>query len=406
MIPEYTNLITELFQSIVNYVHMVTGGNEFATGVVLASIIGVVTYAARGVPRILFDAMVKQCTVKLDLNSSNRSFHLLSKYLEKQNVVHKSRYIKIGNGMYGSSKNVKEIGYGKQIMWIKGVPVLVEVAKEKSDSDRVKEIMTLIKFGRSHNFFNELISMLEEFELEDKTSVFKQDGSVTEFLQSQPKRSFDTVAIPKSDISLLKQTLDDFINGEDWYVRNGIPYQLGILLYGPPGTGKTSLIKAIAAYLDYNIVIANSATSLSKALATSSNELIAVEEIDTLGVKSREAEEGSSTLELLTQYEESINVGSILNAIDGIATAHGRVLVGTTNHIEKLDPAILRPGRFDLKIRVDYLNVETFNMLLKRFFPDHQYISISLRPGISGADIQNDVRLGFSATDIIEEYKI
>ena len=83
------------------------------------------------------------------------------------------------------------------------------------------------------------------------------------------------------------------------------------------------------------------------------------------------------------------NFSDVLNAIDGICSAHGRILITTTNHIEKLDSALIRPGRIDLKVELGYVNVEIFNQFSKRFFGREVDHNIKLKEKLTCAELQN-----------------
>src|SRR5690606_10613681 len=112
----------------------------------------------------------------------------------------------------------------------------------------------ITKVGRSHKFFDNLIKEINSIKDDnDKTEINTFRYDYWSFAGKQPKRAFDSVLIPESSLNKITKTLEEFVNSEQWYVERGIPYQLGILLYGPPGTGKTSLIRAIAAYMDRSI---------------------------------------------------------------------------------------------------------------------------------------------------------
>jgi chaperone BCS1 len=143
-------------------------------------------------------------------------------------------------------------------------------------------------------------------------------------------------------------------------------------LHGPPGTGKTSLCFALAGLLHLRIYVAslNSKTMTEDGLASlfrnlPSRCIVLLEDIDAAGLtmkrqdviepivnSSEEQQEasGKPAGASSTESTQGISFSGFLNIIDGVASSEGRVLVMTTNHIEKLDPALLRPGRVDLSI--------------------------------------------------------
>jgi chaperone BCS1 len=100
-------------------------------------------------------------------------------------------------------------------------------------------------------------------------------------------------------------------------------------------------------------------------------------------------------------------LSEILNALDGFAGVDGRILIATTNHIDKLDSALLRPGRFDLKINIDYVNQEILQLFLKSFFPsfDKSLEDFKIKSNITVASLQEMVLENFTAEQILEKIK-
>jgi chaperone BCS1 len=172
------------------------------------------------------------------------------------------------------------------------------------------------------------------------------------------------------------------------YKRLGIPHMLGLLFYGEPGTGKTSAIKAIANYMNMSLILVpmnliKTRKQLESLFYSPAMEEIpyhkriyVFEEIDCNGwgslvrdrrfQKEEEVEEESQVERLITVLEDeksifrapkkrenkddALTLGAILEVLDGITETAGRIVILTTNHREKLDPALIRPGRIDMEI--------------------------------------------------------
>ena len=410
--------INELLRNVVQYIDMIVDGNEFASGAIIAGLMATGTYMMRAVPAKIWHQVTKHTTTTLELNSTNVSYHQLAKFLQDKGFADKSRYIKIGNGFWGNEGSIKQIGYGVQLFWMNWyTPILVNAYKEDSQGKNVKEFLTLQKLGRDHTFFDRMLKDVAE-DTEDKTvTKFNtySDG-YQEFVTTLPKRRLDTIAIPQSSVDKLLGAIDSFVNKEEWYLKHQIPYQLGILLFGPPGTGKTSLIKAIAAYMDKDICYVDSENALTDAAQNVNNTIIVVEEVDTMTLGKRDEEEPSrierapGVKKEKDDFQETMKaidkrtLGRVLNALDGIISNHGRVIVLTTNHAEILDPALLRPGRIDLQLEIGYMCSETLNQMIKRFFPDYEERNVEVIPNISPADVQNDIILGLGPNDLLEKY--
>lgn len=182
---------------------------------------------------------------------------------------------------------------------------------------------------------------------------------------ARPEIGFDDIGGQNTAINELKEALD-FIKDQEKIIKLGIRPIKGILLTGPPGTGKTLLAKAAAGYTDsafvscsgsefiemYAGVGAQRVRQLFKAARNSARKqnkrsaLIFIDEIDILGGK-----RGQNTSH--HEYDQTLN--QLLVEMDGMEI-NSKVLVlvvAATNRVDMLDPALLRPGRFDRQVKVD-----------------------------------------------------
>lgn len=194
-------------------------------------------------------------------------------------------------------------------------------------------------------------------------------------------RPFSTVILNEEVKKELIDDVTDYLNPATrrWYSNRGIPYRRGYLLHGPPGTGKSSLSLALAGFFKMRIYIVSlsSVTANEENLATLFAELprrcvVLLEDIDTAGL-THTREDGSQADATNANTDEAsaspastlripgapavpnpnntggrLSLSGLLNILDGVASQEGRVLIMTTNHIEKLDKALIRPGRVDM----------------------------------------------------------
>lgn len=180
----------------------------------------------------------------------------------------------------------------------------------------------------------------------------------------ESSRTFNNVFFDgKSDI--LKQ-IDFFINNKEWYDKAGIPYTLGIGLYGEAGTGKTSFIKALANLTNRHIVVINLKQLKTKKQLEDvyfqmqynqhnspgtigfADKIIVFEDIDCMGQIVSERSTMTATDNNKKNTTHCIALDDLLNLWDGIRETPGRILVITSNHYNKLDKALVRPGRIDI----------------------------------------------------------
>lgn len=408
--------ITELLQNITAYIDTAVGGNEFASGILLGGLMGSATYLARIIPATIWSFTKKHTTTSMDLNSTHESFHYLMRYFFKHGLSDISRTIKMGNGKWGEGKPTKEVGYGKHWFWYKGWPIQIELTKEAgpSASSQVKEFATITKIGRSHILFNEIIANIKETTKKQDMTVYYMGGDHKEWICEQPKRFLTSIILSKANRVKLTNHLTRFTSTEQWFLKHGIPYQLGILLYGPPGTGKTSLIRAIAAELNKDIITVTDVASLVTSSQRFSDSIIVAEEIDTFGLSKRSEEtpsnktlEKNECLDDYATYQSAygkFSLGKILNALDGVISNHGRIIILTSNKRDVLDSALLRPGRIDLQLEIGYFTIEMFAEFLARFFTDITPIRRSIKPKLAAATLQQDIILGLTKEEMIDKY--
>ncbi|CAA7051961.1 unnamed protein product [Microthlaspi erraticum] len=195
---------------------------------------------------------------------------------------------------------------------------------------------------------------------------------------------FQTLAMdPKKKEEILND-LVAFSNGKEYYKKIGKAWKRGYLLYGPPGTGKSTMIAAMANLLNYSIydleltAIKNNSELRKLLTATSSKSIIVIEDIDCSLDLTGERNEKESQLmnqkkdgeQVLKEQDKSfVTLSGLLNFIDGIWSACGqeRIIVFTTNHLEKLDPALIRRGRMDMHIELSHCTFEAFKILAQNY---------------------------------------
>lgn len=173
-----------------------------------------------------------------------------------------------------------------------------------------------------------------------------------------PLRPLDTVILPGGHRERIVEDLGRFLAAEGRYVRIGAPWHRGYLFYGPPGTGKSSAARAIASHFGLDVFFASLADSTKDAQVIEQignlppRALLLLEDIDTVfSATNREDESGKST------------AAALLNALDGVTTPHGMIVVMTTNHVDRLDPALIRPGRVDQRFEFSPLDGDQLERL-------------------------------------------
>ncbi|HKS98209.1 MAG TPA: ATP-dependent zinc metalloprotease FtsH [Rugosimonospora sp.] len=217
-----------------------------------------------------------------------------------------------------------------------------------------------------------------------------------------PKTTFADVAGADEAVEELHE-IKDFLQNPAKYQALGAKIPKGVLLFGPPGTGKTLLARAVAGEAGvpfYSIsgsdfvemfvgVGASRVRDLFEQAKANAPAIVFVDEIDAVG-RHRGAGLGGGH----DEREQTLN--QLLVEMDGFDTKGGVILIAATNRPDILDPALLRPGRFDRQIAVDTPDMEGRKAILrvhakgKPFTPDVDLDSVARRtPGFTGADLAN-----------------
>uniref|UniRef100_A0A452S5K8 Mitochondrial chaperone BCS1 n=1 Tax=Ursus americanus TaxID=9643 RepID=A0A452S5K8_URSAM len=152
----------------------------------------------------------------------------------------------------------------------------------------------------------------------------------------------------------------------------GIPYRRGYLLYGPPGCGKSSFITALAGELEHSICLLSLTDSslsddrLNHLLSVAPQQsLVLLEDVDAAFLSRDLAAENPVKYQGLGR----LTFSGLLNALDGVASTEARIVFMTTNHVDRLDPALIRPGRVDMKEYVGYCSHWQLTQMFQRFYP-------------------------------------
>ncbi|KAG8733810.1 hypothetical protein FRC11_001972 [Ceratobasidium sp. 423] len=223
-----------------------------------------------------------------------------------------------------------------------------------------------------------------EQDMEHRVHIFLADQSGGwRWNGARQKRPMSSIILEPGVKDMLLTDAKDFLRSEEWYAERGIPFRRGYLLHGVPGSGKTSLIHALAGELglDIYVVSLNMKGMSDNTLANLMGRIpqrciLLLEDLDaafTRGTSRDSKSTGVPTVKTAAEAKaddpNSLSLSGLLNCLDGVAAAEGRILFATTNHIERLDPALSRPGRMD--VWVDFKNASKWQAeeIFKNFFP-------------------------------------
>ncbi|EEA27429.1 Complex III assembly protein translocase and chaperone [Talaromyces marneffei ATCC 18224] len=268
-------------------------------------------------------------------------------------------------------------GPGRHVLRYKNAFVFVNRVRESSSRDlqsgRPWETVTLTTLYAHRHIFEEMFTEAHAVAAkshEGKTRIYNSWGAEwQQFGHPRRKRPLESVVLDEGIKERIVDDVKDFLESGSWYYDRGIPYRRGYLLHGPPGSGKSSFIQALAGELDYDIAILN----LSERGLTDDrlNHLLTIIPNRTL-VLLEDVDAAFSNRRVQTDEDgyrgANVTFSGLLNALDGVASAEERIIFLTTNYVDRLDSALVRPGRVDMTVRLGEATRYQVAALWDRFY--------------------------------------
>lgn len=268
-------------------------------------------------------------------------------------------------------------GYGRHI--IRHGKAYISVNREKQSSANLNtgephETVTLTTLYAHRHVFEDIFAEAHQLAAsaqEGKTVMFTSRGMEwARFGDPRLKRPLQSVVLDQGIKERILADVKDFMGRKEWYVDRGIPYRRGYLLYGPPGTGKSSFIQALAGELDFSVALINLSErgmtddKLSHLLTKlPPRSVLLLEDADAAFRNRRQVDaDGYSG--------GTVTFSGLLNALDGVAAGEERIAFLTTNHIDRLDEALIRPGRVDMTVRIGEATRHQAGEMWDRFYGD------------------------------------
>lgn len=377
----------------------------FSAGVGLAALGGVVRYGSLGLRRG-GELLRHRMLVDLEITRHDESYNwvlnwMTAQYQNQLQTVARRRDVgtleylvrRITPGLHhlqiktatsktatGSEQTAFSLipGHGRHILRYKNAFIAVNrerVGKSFDVNGQPFETISLTTLYYYRHVFEDIFREAHEMALqstEGKTVVYTSRNMGWE-PSGQPKRRrpFDSVVLEKGLADKILDDVREFQDARTWYLDRGIPYRRGYLLHGPPGTGKTSFVQALAGVLDFNIAM----LSLSQRgltddllnhllLSVPARTIVLLEDADAAFSNRRQQDtDGYSGA--------NVTYSGLLNALDGVASAEERIIFMTTNHIERLDDALIRPGRVDMTVHLGNATEWQIGQLWDRFYAHH-----------------------------------
>ncbi|KAG7170652.1 Mitochondrial chaperone BCS1-like [Homarus americanus] len=250
---------------------------------------------------------------------------------------------------------------GEHFFWYKRTWIRVERSRSQQTLDLHMgvpfETVKLTAFGKNKDLFIDILEEARDLAVkqnEGKTIMYTAYGSEwRQFGNPRKPRPLTSVVLDEGVSNKIVKDVKEFMDNPKWYSDRGIPYRRGYLLHGPPGCGKSSFITALAGELQLGICVLN----LSERGLTDDrlNHLLAL---------------APEVLKAAYAGLNRLTFSGLLNCLDGVASTEARMMFLTTNYPERLDPALIRPGRVDMKEYIGYCTTHQLETMFCNFYPD------------------------------------
>ena len=368
--------------------HLLNGQNQFASGGLLLMVLGSIGVFLRSLPQQLWSWLVQQTTMMITVKDDDDSFAWVKEWFLEQKFLKRIRRVDLDTTLRGAEMALIPAP-GRHFFWHSRLPFWVWFYRSddaKGRSQRRTESLTFRTIGRNQavlqRFVDEIVAC-HHSKTKASSYLCVYDEGWT-YAQAYSPRLLDSVILKPGEKEHLMRDLERFRGSRARYRRLGVPYHRGYLLYGPPGTGKTSLVSALGAKFGMSIYVVNLTEFNDRTLKSAMNDVpensvILFEDIDCMKAGNRRpdskewmAEQSSS---IVTEKIDpapglAVTLSGLLNVLDGFHAPENVIYVMTTNRIEALDPALLRPGRIDYRLFMGEASESQRIELYCRFFPE------------------------------------
>lgn len=369
--------------------HVLNGQNQFASGGLLLMVLGSVGVFLRSLPSRAWSWIVSQTTMTVTVKDDDEAFTWVKEWFLEQRCLKRIRQLDLDTTLRGAEVALIPAPgrhwffRGRRPFWV----YFYRSEDTKGFSQRRIESLTFETIGRDQRVLRKFVDeiLVCHHRKRQTASYLHLYDDGWDYVQAYSPRLLESVLLKPGEKEHLVQDLERFRSSLDRYRRLGVPYHRGYLLYGPPGTGKTSLVSALAAKFGMSIYVVNltemNDRTLKKAMnSVAENSVILFEDIDCMKAGRRvpefvaaarvQAGPSETVQDGGSPDRAGVSLSGLLNVLDGFQAPENVVFMMTTNNVDALDPALLRPGRIDYKLFLGEAAESQKVELYRRFFPD------------------------------------
>jgi chaperone BCS1 len=389
--------------------------NPFFSGGLMLMAAGAAMAMLRRLPAALWGFIVRRLTIAVEVPDRDPAFRWVQSWLAEQKYARRARNLSLttmwvnpdadptagpesehssASGRISEARFVLSPAPGTHLLMYCGSLLVLQRARrdlQNGGAMAFHETLTLQMIGGSRALIEELLAEVHRAALPRVPGVNilterYGDWCVTSW---RPKRPLASLVLAYGLLEEIIADMRAFLRAGTWYRTRGVPHRRGYLLHGPPGNGKTTLVAAAAGELGLAVALLSLSNKLTSddGLRTLVDSLppatiLLLEDVDCAFGAKRKADEANG-----------VTMSGLLNALDGVSSREGRLLFLTTNHPERLDPALVRPGRVDRSFHLGNTTPDQARRIFVWFYtggeldPDVERWAGEFAARVSGGDL-------------------
>ncbi len=347
--------------------------NHILTGTALLSAFTFLTYQLRNIPSILVALIRRKFFYTLMIDDTNSFYQSFTKWLN-ENYSHKIMSEKIEScsnlGLEYSPNNFRLlIRYKNTYIFVSATSEKIENANSKFTRFFYKYHLTLFLGKNKIQSIVSEIHRASQTEIEQHNYILRWGG---DYWGCGKKITYRKQVFLENKEELI-QDIGSFFSTKEWYHKRLITHKRGYMFYGDPGNGKTTFVQELAHIFKKDIyylnvgAFANDGQLMNALQMAEEGGIFLLEDADVLIPEREETPESKLNIK--------VSFDTLLNVLDGFLSKEGNIFIMTSNHIEKFDPAIIREGRIDVKVKFENPKKEIVEQYISNFYEKELILS-------------------------------